>query len=147
MITTFEFAATRHSTVQWANICVIDSRGRGHCGKHLLICSSKGQFSVGGPLPKGNMCHPIDNVWIRLLVPKIIWWKEDTGGGDELAVENTREIQKRQDTEWGYEKVAAEHIGIQNYEKKARVVWTRNEYGRQETTGCNVVRVGEGSKK
>ena len=52
-----------------------------------------------------------DNVWVRymfiyMLVSDITRGKEDTSGGDELAVKNSGEVQKRQDTKRGYQKGA-----------------------------------------
>jgi len=41
-----------------------------------------------------------------VLVPKKRGRNEDTGGGDELAAENTAKVQKRQDTKRDYQKGA-----------------------------------------
>jgi len=64
-------------------------------------------------------------------VPKKRERKEDTGGGDKLAAENTGKVQKRQDTKRDYEKGAGtrDYTDRLNQKKKADVVRTRNEDG------------------
>ena len=58
---------------------------------------------------------------------------EDTGGGDELATENTGKVQKRQDTKRDYEKGAGtrDYTDRLNQKKKADVVLARNKDGEQ----------------
>ena len=74
---------------------------------------------------------PSANVRAQVLVPEKWIWKEDTGGGDELAAENIAEGQKRQDTERGDQKGVGtrDYIDRQNQEKKADEVSARNEDG------------------
>ena len=58
--------------------------------------------------------------------------KEDTGGGDELAADKpTGKVQKRQDTERGYQKRAGtrDYLDRQNRENKADVVQACNKNG------------------
>ena len=78
-----------------------------------------------------NVCHPGDDVGVLVLVHEKRRWKEDTGGGDELAAKNTGKVQKRQDTKRGYQKGAGTtgHIGRQIRKKKADVVRARNKDG------------------
>ena len=43
-----------------------------------------------------NICHPGDDARVRVLVPEKRRWKDDAGGGNELAAKNTGKVQKRQ---------------------------------------------------
>jgi len=64
-------------------------------------------------------------------VPEKRGRKEDTGGLDELAAENTGPVQKRHYMERGYQKGAGKryYIDRQNQEKNADVVLARNKDG------------------
>ena len=76
-----------------------------------------------------NICHPGDNVPVRVLLSEKRKRKEDTCGGDELAEENTGKVQTRQDTEQGDQKGAEtrDYIDRQNQDKKADMVGARNK--------------------
>jgi len=56
-------------------------------------------------------------------VPKKRRRKHDTGGGDELAAENTGKIQKRQDTKRGYQM----KITLLDNIIKGRPTWLREQ--------------------
>src|SRR6218665_2452016 len=71
-----------------------------------------------------NICHPGDNVRVRVLVPEKKGRKEDTGGGDELAAENTGTVQihNRQDTRLPGKELGQE-IKLINKSRKRKLTW------------------------